>query len=54
MSSDDVAAALSVSVSTVKTHIRMIYTKLAVANRRAAVETARSRGLLRRDAAADF
>ncbi len=47
MSSDDIAAALSVSVSTVKTHIRMIYTKLAVANRRAAVETARTRGLLR-------
>ena len=47
MSSDDIAAALSVSVSTVKTHIRMIYTKLGVANRRAAVETARTRGLLR-------
>ena len=53
MSSDDIAAALSVSVSTVKTHIRMIYTKLAVANRRAAVETARARGLLRPYAHAD-
>ena len=53
MSSDDIAAALSVSVSTVKTHIRMIYTKLAVANRRAAVEMARARGLLRPRVAGD-
>ena len=47
MSTDEIAAALSVSVSTVKTHVRMIYTKLAVGNRRAAVERARDRGLLR-------
>ncbi|HEY2223721.1 MAG TPA: LuxR C-terminal-related transcriptional regulator [Actinomycetospora sp.] len=53
MSSDDIAAALSVSVSTVKTHVRMIYAKLAVANRRAAVETARTRGLLRPHAGVD-
>jgi LuxR family transcriptional regulator, maltose regulon positive regulatory protein len=46
MSSDEIAAALSVAVSTVKTHVRMIYAKLDVANRRAAVETARTRGLL--------
>lgn len=52
MSSEDIAAALSVSVSTVKTHVRMIYAKLAVANRRAAVETARERGLLRPHAGA--
>ncbi|MCD2195417.1 LuxR C-terminal-related transcriptional regulator [Actinomycetospora endophytica] len=54
MSSDDIAAALSVSVSTVKTHVRMIYAKLAVANRRAAVETARTRGLLPSHAGADL
>jgi LuxR family transcriptional regulator, maltose regulon positive regulatory protein len=54
MSSDDIAAALSVSVSTVKTHVRMIYAKLDVANRRAAVETARARGLLRPHAGPDL
>jgi len=40
-------------VTTVKSHIRMLYTKLAVGARRAAVETARSRGLLRPHARAD-
>lgn len=42
---DEVAAGLSVSVNTVKTHVRAIYAKLGVNNRRAAVVTARERGL---------
>ena len=42
---DDVAAELRVSVNTVKTHVRAIYTKLGVDNRRAAVVVARQRGL---------
>ena len=46
MSSDDIAAALSVSRSTVKTHVQTIYTKLGVQSRRSAVQTARARGLL--------
>ncbi|MFV0457881.1 MAG: AAA family ATPase [Actinomycetales bacterium] len=42
----EIAGAQSVSVNTVKTHVRSIYTKLAVTNRRGAVEAARLRGLL--------
>lgn len=42
---DEVALDLSVSVNTIKTHVRAIYAKLGVNNRRAAVATARQRGL---------
>lgn len=42
---DEVAVDLSVSVNTIKTHVRAIYAKLGVNNRRAAVATARQRGL---------
>lgn len=42
----EIAAARCVSVNTVKTHLRSIYRKLDVANRRGAVEEARRRGLL--------
>ncbi len=42
---DEVATDLEVSVNTVKTHVRAIYAKLGVNNRRAAVITARERGL---------
>ncbi|GAB2984240.1 helix-turn-helix transcriptional regulator [Amycolatopsis acidiphila] len=42
---DEVATDLSVSVNTIKTHVRAIYAKLGVNNRRAAVLTARERGL---------
>ncbi|PXY26211.1 hypothetical protein BAY59_20425 [Prauserella coralliicola] len=41
----EVASALSVSVNTVKTHVRAIYGKLGVNNRRAAVVAARELGL---------
>lgn len=42
---DEVASELRVSVNTVKTHVRAIYAKLGVNNRRAAVVAARERGL---------
>ncbi|HVW41472.1 MAG TPA: LuxR C-terminal-related transcriptional regulator [Amycolatopsis sp.] len=42
---EELAVSLSVSVNTVKTHVRAIYTKLGVSSRRAAVTTARERGL---------
>lgn len=42
----EIAAARSVSVNTVKTHIRAIYRKLDVDSRRQAVEVARRRGLI--------
>ena len=42
----EIAAARSVSVNTVKTHIRAIYRKLDVESRREAVEIARRRGLI--------
>jgi LuxR family maltose regulon positive regulatory protein len=42
---EEIAADLDVSVNTVKTHVRAIYAKLGVNNRRAAVITARERGL---------
>ncbi|MGB3440877.1 MAG: LuxR C-terminal-related transcriptional regulator [Actinophytocola sp.] len=42
---DEIATDLSVSVNTVKTHVRAIYTKLGVNTRRAAVLTARQHGI---------
>ncbi|MEU6644712.1 LuxR C-terminal-related transcriptional regulator [Saccharomonospora sp. NPDC046836] len=42
---DEVASELLVSVNTVKTHVRAIYAKLGVNNRRAAVVAARELGL---------
>lgn len=42
----EIAAARSISVNTVKSHLRAIYRKLGVAGRRSAVEAARARGLL--------
>lgn len=42
---DEVATDMAVSVNTVKTHIRAIYAKLGVNNRRAAVLCARERGI---------
>jgi LuxR family transcriptional regulator, maltose regulon positive regulatory protein len=42
----EIAEARSVSVNTVKSHLRAIYRKLGVAGRREAVEAARRRGLL--------
>ncbi len=46
MSFVEIAAALSVSRSTVKTHVQVIYSKLGVQSRRAAVQSARETGLL--------
>jgi LuxR family maltose regulon positive regulatory protein len=46
MTAADVAAALFVSVNTVKTHQRAIYRKLGVTGRRDAVRVAFERGLL--------
>jgi LuxR family maltose regulon positive regulatory protein len=43
---DEIGADLSVSVNTVKTHVRGIYGKLGVGSRREAVAVARRRGLL--------
>ncbi|PWV84933.1 LuxR family transcriptional regulator, maltose regulon positive regulatory protein [Prauserella marina] len=42
---DEIASQLSVSVNTVKTHVRAIYAKLGVNSRRQAVVAARERGL---------
>jgi LuxR family maltose regulon positive regulatory protein len=42
----DIARELSVSPNTVKTHLRHLYRKLAVGNRRDAVRAARRLGLL--------
>jgi len=42
----EIAAALSISENTVKQHLKSIYRKLGVRNRRDAVRTARDRGLL--------
>jgi LuxR family transcriptional regulator, maltose regulon positive regulatory protein len=44
---DEIAADLTVSVNTVKTHVRAIYAKLSVGRRRDAVLAAEARGLLR-------
>lgn len=43
---EEIAGSLSVSVNTVKTHLRSIYRKLGVATRREALLAARQRGLL--------
>jgi len=43
---DEIATSMYVSVNTVKTHMRGIYRKLGVSNRRQAVVLARRRGLL--------
>ncbi|WP_170860972.1 LuxR C-terminal-related transcriptional regulator [Trujillonella endophytica] len=42
----EIAAELTVSHSTVKTHVRAIYTKLGAGSRREAVDRARTRGLI--------
>jgi LuxR family maltose regulon positive regulatory protein len=47
LTTEDIAAELSVSPNTVKTHLRGIYRKLAVNTRRDAVDRARELGLLR-------
>jgi LuxR family maltose regulon positive regulatory protein len=46
LSLEEVAADLTISINTVKTHMRSIYTKLGVGNRRLAVLAAHTRGLL--------
>lgn len=46
MTASDIAAAVFVSVNTVKTHQRAIYRKLGVVGRREAVQVATERGLL--------
>ena len=46
LSAREIAGELSVSLNTVKTHIRSIYAKLGVSRRRDAVRRAQERGLL--------
>ena len=46
LSAPEIAAELSVSTSTVKTHMRNVYVKLGVHSRAEAVESARTLGLL--------
>jgi LuxR family transcriptional regulator, maltose regulon positive regulatory protein len=46
LSLDEIAADLTVSVNTVKSHVRSIYGKLGVSSRRLAVLTAHEHGLL--------
>ena len=46
LSASEIAAALSVSTSTVKTHMRNLYAKLGAHRRTEAVESARAAGLL--------
>jgi LuxR family transcriptional regulator, maltose regulon positive regulatory protein len=46
LSLQEIAKERSISVNTVKTHLRAVYSKLGVAGRRQAVETGRRRGLL--------
>jgi DNA-binding CsgD family transcriptional regulator len=43
---DEIALNLTVSVNTVKSHVRSIYTKLGVSSRRLAVLAAHEHGLL--------
>jgi DNA-binding CsgD family transcriptional regulator len=43
---DEIAADLIVSVNTVKSHVRSIYSKLGVSSRRSAVLAAHERGLV--------
>jgi LuxR family maltose regulon positive regulatory protein len=46
LSLDEIATDLTVSINTVKSHVRSIYTKLGVTSRRTAVLTAHENGLL--------
>jgi LuxR family maltose regulon positive regulatory protein len=46
LSLDEIAADLAVSVNTVKSHVRSIYTKLGVGSRRLAVLAGHEQGLL--------
>jgi len=46
LSAPEIAAELSVSTSTVKTHLRNLYAKLDAHSRAEAVESARAAGLL--------
>lgn len=46
MTAGDIAVELSVSINTVKAHMRSIYRKLEVSRRREAVTTARAQGLI--------
>jgi len=46
LSLDEIATDLTVSVNTVKSHLRSIYTKLGVSSRRMAVRSAHERGML--------
>jgi LuxR family transcriptional regulator, maltose regulon positive regulatory protein len=46
LSAPEIAAELSVSTSTVKTHMRNLYAKLGVHSRAEAVEHARALGML--------
>jgi LuxR family maltose regulon positive regulatory protein len=46
LSLDEIATDLTVSVNTVKSHVRSIYAKLGVSSRRMAVLAAREHGLL--------
>jgi LuxR family maltose regulon positive regulatory protein len=46
LSAREIATEFTVSVNTVKSHIRSIYAKLGVSTRREAVSHARERGLI--------
>jgi LuxR family maltose regulon positive regulatory protein len=46
LKANEIGADLFVSVNTVKAHLRSLYRKLGVTNRREAVERARAIGLL--------